>query len=154
MKVAKIYFFYLFILVLSEVNSQSIITYKYNDLEFGDVFIGYSTTILHTDENAAQFYFYHTKFYKSDLLVTFKLPRFLSNGKNSIPIKFSNNCGSWSFNNRQSGRTIFNPASPLEIRSALFYLPIYLWLGGSISTNSGISPGIYSGSISLTIEFL
>ncbi|MBK7107213.1 MAG: hypothetical protein IPH62_18215 [Ignavibacteriae bacterium] len=154
MKEAKLYFFYLFVLALSDVNSQSIITYRNNDLEFGDIFIGYSETILHTDEGAAKFYFYHTKFFRSDLLVTFKLPSFLSNGNNSVPLKFSSNSGAWSYYDRQTGRVNFNPNSPLEIRRAFFYLPIYLWLGGSISTNSGVSPGNYIGSITLTIEFL
>ncbi|MBK8947012.1 MAG: hypothetical protein IPM32_17330 [Ignavibacteriae bacterium] len=154
MKEAKSYFFILFVIVFAEVNSQSIVTYKYNDLEFGDIFIGYTETILNSDERAAQFYFYHNKFIRADLLVTFKLPSFLTNGIHTIPIKFASNSGAWSRYNRQSGRTIFNPNSPLEIRNALFYIPIYIWLGGSISSNSGISPGNYNGSITLTIEFL
>lgn len=102
------------------MNSQSIITYRNNDLEFGDIFIGYSETILHTDEGAAKFYFYHTKFFRSDLLVTFKLPSFLSNGNNSVPLKFSSNSGAWSYYDRQTGRVNFNPNSPLEIRRAFF----------------------------------
>ena len=146
--------FVLFIAEVTSVNAQSIITYKYNDLEFGDVFIGYDETVQNTDERAAQFYFYHTKFFRSDLLVTFKLPKFLSNGNSSASIKFLNDSGAWSFYNRQSGRTNFNPNSPLEIRRAFVYIPIYLWLGGTISTNSGISPGNYNGVITLTIEFL
>ncbi len=148
---------FILILIIAEVtslNAQSIISYKYNDLEFGDVFIGYDETVLNTDEKAAQFYFYHTKFLRADLLVTFKLPKFLTNGKNLVSIKFLNDSGAWSFYNRQSGRTNFNPNSPLEIRRAFLYIPIYLWLGGTISTNSGISPGNYNGVITLTIEFL
>ncbi len=137
-----------------EVYSQSIITYKNNDLSFGDVFIGYSEDVLHTDVRAAQFYFYHTKFFRSDLLVSFKLPNNLLNGKDKLPIDFSSSSAAWAFYGRETGRNVFNPKSPLEIRGAFFYFPVYLWLGGKITTNSGLSPGNYNGTISLTIEFL
>jgi hypothetical protein len=152
----KVKFFIIIFTILSfsTIYSQSIVTYKNNDLTFGDVFIGYNETIQTTDERAAKFYFYHTKIFMADLLVTFKLPNYLSNGIDKLPISFISNSGAWAYFDRQSGRTNFNPKSPLEIRRAFFYLPIYLWLGGTISTNSSLSPGIYNGSITLTIEFL
>ncbi len=134
--------------------SQRIVTYKLNDLNFGDVFIGYSEEVLHTDERAAKFYFYHTKFYRADLLITFNLPGFLTNGKNNIPIKFNSSHAAWSRFDRKNGRKSFNPNSPLELRRTFFYFPTYIWLGGSINTNYGLAPGIYNGTITLTIEFL
>lgn len=143
------------ILCLSQVQySQGIVTYKLNDLNFGDVFIGYSENVLHTDDRAAKFYFYHNKFYKANLLVTFKLPKYLTNGFNRIPIKFNSSNAAWARYDRKNGRKSFDPNSPLELRRIFFYFPTYIWLGGSISPNTSLTPGNYNGTITLTIEFL
>jgi hypothetical protein len=150
-------YLYLIILLLSlNICSfpQSIVSYKYNDLSFGDVFIGYSENVEHTDPRAAKFYFYHTKFFRSDLLITFNLPKNLTNGIDNLPITFNSNNAAWSYRDRTNGRRAFNPNTPFELRRIFFYLPVHLWLGGSINTNSNQSPGNYSGTITLTIEYL
>ncbi len=147
-----------FIIFLFSTNvclfSQSIVSYKYNDLSFGDVFIGYSENVEHTDVRAAKFYLYHTKFLRSDLLVTYNLPKNLTNGIDNLPITFNSNHAAWSYRDRINGRTTFNPNTPYELRRIFFYFPIYLWLGGSINTNTGQSPGNYNGTITITIEYL
>lgn len=145
----------LFLIMLSVSGySQSIISYKYNDLSFGDVFIGYSRTVEHTDTDAAKFYFYHTKFFRSDILITFNLPKSLSNGKDNLPIKFNSNNAAWSYIDRVNGRRNFDPNTPYELRRIFFYLPNYIWLGGTITTTPDLSPGNYNGTITLTIEYL
>jgi len=145
-----------FILLLMTVTtySQTIVSYKYNDLSFGDVFIGYSENVEHTDSRAAKFYFYHTKFFRSDILISFNLPRNLTNGKDNLPITFNSNHAAWSYRDRASGRTNFNPNTPYELRRVFFYLPNYIWLGGTINTTPDLSPGNYNGTITLTIEYL
>lgn len=148
------YFLFFFIFTGNIAFSQSIVAYKYNDLKFGDVFIGYSENVDHTDERAAKFVFYHTKFFRSDLLITFNLPKVLTNGIDNLPITFNSNHAAWSYLDRTRGRRVFDPNTPYELRRIFFYLPNYLWLGGSISTNSGLSPGNYQGTITLTIEYL
>ncbi|MCB9250373.1 MAG: hypothetical protein H6613_18395 [Ignavibacteriales bacterium] len=85
------------------------------------MFIGYSETINHTDDRAAKFLFYHTKVLRSDLLVTFQLPRYLSNGRDKLPISFSNNSGAWANFFNERSRQNFNPNSPLEIREPYFF---------------------------------
>lgn len=154
MKQIHLYFLIIFISLSSFLHSQSIIAYKYNDLSFGDVFIGYSENVAHTDPRAAKFLFYHTKFFRSDLLITLNLPKTLSNGIDNLPITFSSNQAAWSFRDRSSGRRNFNPNAPLELRRVFFYFPVYLWLGASINSSSGQSPGNYNGTITLTIEYL
>ncbi|MCB9211801.1 MAG: hypothetical protein H6609_20760 [Ignavibacteriales bacterium] len=134
--------------------SQTIVAYKNNDLSFGDVFIGYSENVEHTDPRAAKFNFYHTKFFFADLLLSFNLPKFLTNGKDKLPIEFDFNHAAWSNRDRTTGRNTINPNTPNELRRLFFYLPVYVWLGGKIQTNSTLSPGNYNGTITITIEYL
>ena len=149
-------YFHIILLILlnTSVFSQSIVSYRYNDLSFGDVFIGYSENVENTDSRAAKFYFYHTKFFRSDILISFSLPKYLTNGIDRLPIFFDQNHAAWSMRDRISGRKNFNPNTPHELRRVFFYLPNYIWLGGRIETSSNISPGSYNGTITLTIEYL
>lgn len=142
------------LLFVSNCYSQSILTNKYNDLEFGDIFIGYSENIDHTDARAAKFSFSHRKFFMSDLLISFNLPQNLTNGIDNLQINFYENHGAWSYRDRTTGRRVFNPNVPVELRNIFFYFPVYIWLGGAIDTHNGLSPGAYSGTITLTIEYL
>jgi len=152
----RILFYFILInsILSKDLFSQSIVSYKYNDLQFGDVFIGYSEKVEHTDSRAAKFYFYHTKYFRSDILVSFNLPKYLSNGKDNFPISFNSNPAAWSYRDRTSGRRSFNPNTPYELRRIFFYFPIYIWLGGTITTHTDLSPGNYSGTLTLTIEYL
>lgn len=154
MKQFHLYCTIILICAKSSLFSQSIVSYKYNDLSFGDVFIGYSEKISNTDARAAKFYFYHTKFYKSDILISFNLPQNLTNGIDNLPISFSDTDAAWSYRDRTSGRRSFNPNTPYELRRIFFYLPNYIWLGGTISSSTKQSPGSYNGTITLTIEYL
>ena len=154
MKQIHLYILILIVCTKSMLFSQSIISYKYNDLTFGDVFIGYSEKVAHTDARAAKFYFYHTKFYRSDILISFNLPKSLTNGVDQLPISFSQNDAAWSYRDRTTGRRTFNPNTPYELRRIFFYFPNYIWLGGTINSSTGQSPGEYNGTITLTIEYL
>ena len=154
MKRTHLYYIIILMCFYSNIFSQKIVSYKYNDISFGDVFIGYSENVEHTDVRAAKFYFYHTKFFRSDILISFNLPSTLTNGIDNFPISFNSNHAAWSYRDRTTGRTNFNPNSPFELRGIFFYLPNYIWLGGSIKSHSGLSPGNYNGTITLTIEYL
>ncbi len=154
MKQFQIFVFFFLVLSYSNIFSQSIISYKYNDLSFGDVFIGYSENVEHTDPRAAKFYFYHTKFFLSDILISFHLPKYLTNGIDNLPITFNSNHAAWSYMDRTNGRRSFNPNTPYELRRVFFYFPNYIWLGGKINTTPNLSPGNYNGTITLTIEYL
>ncbi len=137
------------------VMPQSVYAFSMNNLNFGDVFIGYSAEVKHNDENAAKFVFLHTQFFRSrDFLVTLTLPRFLRRGSDRIPVTFKLRHAAWSFRDREYGRRRFNPNSPLYIRNVGFFRPVYIWLGGKITTSSGNIPGIHSGTIILTVEIL
>ncbi len=137
----------------SHISAQNIYITKLNDLDFGEVFIGYSSTIRDTDINAAKFVFYHTKWFRRNIQVNFVLPKTLNNGRSKIPITFNQSQASWSYNDRQSGRRNFDPHSILKIRRVWFYRNVYLWLGGTITTTSNLPYGVYSGTIILTVAY-
>ena len=150
--------YYSFILILiafsssSVLYSQSIYAYKLNDLNFGDIFIGYSSEVQQTDNNAAKFVFFHTKFFRGNVLVNFSLPASLKNGKYKIPVNFDSRHSAWSYRDRVDGRRNFDPYAPLTLRNLRILRPVYIWLGGTLNTFQGNAPGKYNGTIILTME--
>lgn len=124
------------------------------DLNFGDTFIGYSREILDQDDEAAEFLIFHTSSSKRDLLINFDLPGNLTNGLSKLPIIFYRRHASWAYD-VDGRRRQFNPHSPLERRRVRNSTQLYLWLGGKIEAyNNNLSPGSYSGTIILTVEYL
>lgn len=142
------------ILVFAECNlfAQQIYVTKLNDLNFGDVFIGYTKDIPHTDVNAAKFRFYHKAFARKTIYISFTLPNTLSNGIDNIPIVFDQNHTAWGTKDVTSGRTNFNPYSYYKIKNARRNRNYYIWLGGNITASPGVSYGLYEGTIILTVE--
>lgn len=133
------------------IYSQAVVQ-KISDLNFGDVFIGYNYIVRDTDPGALKISFYHT-LPKEDFLIILTLPATLTNGINTIPINFSG-YASWSRVDAPTGRTYFNPYTPLRIRNARRNVIHYLWLGGVITSSSTITPGVYSATIIITIEVI
>lgn len=124
------------------------------DLNFGDTFIGYSEEVLHDDERAAKYIIFVGSYYSRNLLLSFDLPNNLTNGAELLPISFSRKHASWSFIGSNNKRQ-FNPRDPLIMRSVNFRKIIRIWLGGKIDAyNNNLSPGRYSGTIILTVEYL
>jgi len=145
---------FILLMIKSEVIfSQDIFIQKHSDLDFGDVFIGYSATVNDTDPTALKISFYHNFPRRETFLITFILPNNLTNGIDNIPINFTG-YASWSKTDAITGRTYFNPYSPLRIRNIKRNQIIYMWLGGQITSSSSITPGQYSGNIIITIEVL
>lgn len=147
-----IYIFIIFLIISDESKAQFIIQ-KLNDLNFGDVFIGYSSIVTDVNPNAAKFSFYQDSYPRLNIQLSFNLPTYLTNGKDYLPINF-NNLASWSRNDNVTGRTYFNPYSPITIMNVRKNRIHYVWLGGQITSQSNISPGLYTGTIVLIIEVL
>jgi len=152
-KIVLIILSILFLIKSDLIFGQQAVVQKLSDLNFGDVFIGYSATVPDTDPRALKISFYHTSSTREDFYITFTLPNNLTNGIDNIPINF-NNYASWSRTDATTGRTYFNPYSPLRIRRIRPAQVVYLWLGGQITSSSSITPGQYSGNIIITIEVL
>lgn len=152
----KLFFLILFsisILITDFLSGQSIYITKLNDLNFGDVFIGYSKDVPHTDFNAAKFRFYHTATARKTIYISFTLPGSLSNGLDNIPIIFDQSHTAWSYTDKTSGRTNFNPYSRYAINNVRANRYIYLWVGAYLPASPGVSFGLYEGTIILTVEY-
>ena len=146
----SIFFLFAF---FSSISGQKIFITKLSDLDFGEVFIGYSATVLDTDVNAAKFSFFHIDNRKKNLRITFVLPTTLDNGVNQIPITFDQSQATWSTNDQVAGRTNFDPRRAFTIRNVLKDDPYFIWLGGSITTTTGLPYGLYTGTIILTVAY-
>jgi hypothetical protein len=133
--------------------SQGVTAITLNNMDFGDVYIGYSKIIHHTDAGAAKFRMDQKILGNPYVAINFTLPTSLDNGLYSIPVTFSSTTAAWSNTDLPTGRTNFDPTSTLTIRlHRRDYL--YIWLGGNISVPTNSVPGIYSSTIIVTIEVL
>mgnify|MGYP001003418903 CR=1 FL=1 len=144
---------FLLVLVGSSVFAQGVYITKLSDLEFGEVFIGYSSEVQHTDINAAKFSFYHTQWRSRNVYIQFVLPATLDNGQNKIPITFDQSHTAVSYYDQESGRINFDPRSTVYITSLRFYTTVYLWLGATITTSPTLKYGNYTGTIILNIYY-
>lgn len=128
-----------------------IIVTHYNDLTFGEIFMGYSGDVQHTDPNAAKFSLSPSSG-RRDILVQFTLPAFLTFNQYSVPIYFDLTRAAWSKEDLAYGRTNFNPSSPLTLNRVHTSETVYIWLGGVVNVPAGIYAGLYQGTIILTAE--
>lgn len=140
-------------LLISQKLFAQLIIQKLNDLDFGDVFIGYSNTVTDLSPNAAKFMLYQDSQPRMDLLVRFNLPENLTNGSFAVKVNFSN-YASWARADALTGRTYFNPYASTVINNVRRNRYHYIWLGGQVTSSTNILPGVYTGTIILTIEVL
>ncbi len=142
------------LLLFSEaVYSQNITMITENNLNFGDAYMGYSSTVNHTDAGAAKFRIRQTVKGNPYVSVTFTLPTALVNGAYSIPVIFGPSTTAYSNTDSPAGRINFNPNSPLVTRlQRNNYL--YIWLGGTINIPTNVITGVYSSTITVTLTIL
>ncbi len=141
-------------LFTSPIYSQTLHAYLQKNLVFGDVFIGYSEEVHFDDERVAEFIVSHSSSSKRDLLISFDLPNNLTNGTDLLPILFRRRHAAWAYG-RDGRQRRFNPNNPLVRSRVRKNRQIFLWLGGKINANNNnLSPGNYTGTIILTVEYL
>jgi len=149
-------FFLFFFGFCNDQNSQTIFITKHSDLDFGDVFIGYSAEVLITDPGVGKFSFYHTgprPPRKRDIYISFNLPATLDNGPDNFPITFDALHSGWRKTDNPNVANNFDPHSTLIIPQLQRNRTGYLWLGGQITTLVGLPYGLYSGTIILTVAY-
>lgn len=146
------YLFLIFYLVVNVTSSAQLIVSKLNDLAFGTVFKGYSSSVNHLDVNAAKFYFNTGNLQNVNILVQFALPQNLTNNIDNLPITFSTQQSAWATKDLPTGRTNFNPYQPLRFNRLKKNTSIYIWLGATITIPTAITSGLYNGTIIMNVE--
>lgn len=144
-------FIALIFLINASVFSQDLIINTLNNLDFGDVYIGYSKTVNHADIGAAKFRIDHNIPGNQDLQITFTLPNTLNNGAYSIPITFSSATTAYSIIDNLSGRVNFNPNTTFTYTKFKRKDLLYLWLGGIVNVPTNVVAGVYQSTITVTI---
>lgn len=143
-------FIAIFIFLGNSTYSQNVFMYALNNLDFGDVYIGYSKTVNHTDAGSAKFRTYQNRRNSAFVVISFSLPSTLNNGSYTLPITFGSSTSAWSFNDLPYGRTNFDPRYSLA-GTLSRNRNVYLWIGGNITVPTNVIPGTYSSTITATI---
>lgn len=127
------------------------------DLDFGSVIKGVSTTVLPTAATAGAWQV--TGGANAFVIISFTLPTVLTNIQalpgSTMPITFSATSAVWNrANNNPAAGTPFDPAVGTVGRLGPPPNPnMYIWLGGTVSPAAAAKPGIYQGTVVLSLSY-
>ena len=127
------------------------------NLNFGSVPKGVATTVLPTAAGAGEWQVDGNK--NAFASITFTLPTILNNIQaapgSTMPITFSATSAIWnrSTNNPAAGTT-FDPNIGTVGRFGPPGTPtLYIWIGGTVNPAANVKPGIYQGTIIVTLIY-
>ncbi len=127
------------------------------DLNFGTVIQGVATTVLPTAATAGAWQV--TGSSNAFVIISFTLPAQLTNIQalpgSTMPIIFSGVSAIWRrATNNPVGGTIFNPAAGVVGRFGPSANPtMYVWLGGTVNPAITAKPGIYQGTVIVSLLY-
>jgi hypothetical protein len=127
------------------------------DLNFGTVIKGVPTTVLPTVAAAGEWQI--TGSGNAFVVISFTLPTTLTNLQalpgSTMPIAFSAVSAIWRrATNDPVGGNVFNPATGAVGRIGPTANPtMYIWLGGTVSPAAAAKPGIYQGTIVVSLTY-
>jgi len=127
------------------------------DLNFGTVIKGVATTVLPTAATAGAWQV--TGSSNAFVIISFTLPAQLTNIQalpgSTMPIIFSGVSAIWRrATNNPVGGTIFNPAAGVVGRFGPSANPtMYVWLGGTVNPAITAKPGIYQGTVIVSLLY-
>jgi len=127
------------------------------DLAFGTVIKGVSTTVQPTAVTAGAWQV--TGSGNAFVIITFTLPTTLTNIQalpgSTMPITFNATSARWNrANNNAAAGTAFNPATGTVGRFGPPANPnMYVWIGGTASPAAAAKPGIYRGTVILSLVY-
>src|SRR6184192_2141532 len=129
-----------------------------SNLNFGSVSKGVATTVQPTAAGAGAWQIQGSK--NADVSMAFVLPAVLTNIQalpgSTMPISFGATSARWNrATNNVAGATAFNPVAGTTGKLGPPANPfIYLWIGGTVSPAAATKPGVYTGTIIVTIAYL
>ncbi|MGE0354165.1 MAG: DUF4402 domain-containing protein [Gemmatimonadales bacterium] len=127
------------------------------NLDFGQVPTGVPTTVAPNAAGAAAVQAIGSP--NTLVNISFTLPTVLDNIQAqpgvTMPIVFLNNSARWRrARNNPNGGTQFNPANGAVGRFGPRRNPtLYIWLGGRVTPSAAQTPGIYTGTVVVTLEY-
>src|SRR6266480_4399206 len=127
------------------------------DLHFGTVIKGFPTAVLPTAATAGAWQV--TGSANAFVIISFTLPTQLTNIQalpgSTMPITFSGVSAIWRrATNNPVGGTIFNPATGAVGRFGPPPNPnMYIWLGGTVNPAAAAKPGIYQGTVVVSLIY-
>jgi len=142
----------------ANVIGQALTVTTLSNLNFGSVPKGVATTVQPTAAGAGAWQIQGSK--NADVSITFVLPALLTNIQalpgSTMPISFAATSARWNrATNNVAGATAFNPVAGTTGKLGPPANPyIYLWMGGTVSPVVTAKPGIYTGTIIVTIAYL
>lgn len=127
------------------------------DLDFGTVIKGVATTVLPIAATAGAWQV--TGSSNAFVIVSFTLPTQLTNIQalpgSTMPITFSLTSARWNrATNNPAAGTAFNPAIGVVGRFGPPPNPnMYIWLGGTVNPAAAAKPGIYRGTVVVSLVY-
>lgn len=127
------------------------------NLDFGQVPMGVPTTVAPTAANASMVQALGSA--NAFVDIAFTLPSVLTNIQaapgTTMPISFGATSARWRrANNNPAGGTPFNPALGATGRFGPPPNPtLYIWLGGQVTPAVSQTPGIYTGTVVITLQY-
>lgn len=127
------------------------------DLNFGTVIKGVATTVLPTAATAGEWQI--TGSSNAFVIISFTLPAQLTNIQalpgSTMPITFNATAARWNrANNNAAAGTAFSPASGAVGRFGPTANPnMYVWLGGTVNPAAAAKPGIYQGTVVVSLIY-
>ena len=142
----------------AEVIGQGMSITSLRNLNFGTVIKGVPSAVLPTDAAAGEWQVQGNK--NATVSIVFTLPTQLTNVQalpgSTMPIVFGPTAALWNRGtNSVAGATPFDPTAGTTGRFGPPANPyIYLWIGGTVTPAATAKPGIYTGTIIVSIAYL
>lgn len=127
------------------------------NLAFGTVIKGVATTVQPTAATAGEWQVSGNG--NAFVVISFTLPTVLTNIQalpgSTMPITFNATAARWNrANNNAATATAFNPATGTVGRFGPPANPtMYVWIGGTVNPAAAAKPGIYTGTIILSLAY-
>ncbi len=140
---------------VAQVSTTGLSAARMNDLAFGSVLPGVPTLVDPRSSASSGLWEVHgTR--NAEIAASFALPDSLRVGPHAMPITFGGQAGCGRDRNQQNQCVYFDPSLGWVDRIRNNPNPkntYYIWIGGTVSPATAQFPGIYTGTITLTVAY-
>jgi hypothetical protein len=140
--------------VAAEISTTALTVAQIRDVLFGNVVPGAPTVLDGRNPSAGEFQINGNR--NAEVAVTMTLPAVLSTGFWTMPISFGGSSGCWRRLSGQAQCTFWDPNTVLIERIRNSAPPnnrLFVWIGGTVSPGPTQTPGVYLGTITLSVAY-